>query len=140
MRITEKLKNGLLRTFQYRSPRMPARFSFWLQVETEGDKKDLIPALGADISCKGIGADLEHSLQVGTTVKVIIPTSSRQTPFIIPARVASQQGQRHGFVFVVSDAEQTTEIATVMCALTGEKRESRSTRKLLSEDAGKKAV
>jgi hypothetical protein len=119
MRIVNE-REERLRPFEYRSPRRHVNFPFWLRVECESP--GLIPAVCATISAGGLGADVEQLLEPGTSVTLVLPVNSRPEPFIIHARVASQQGQRHGFVFVPADAQEASGITAAIQAFSGERR------------------
>jgi hypothetical protein len=136
MWISDEL-NGLLRTFEYRTPRMQARFPIWLHVE--GEENRLIAAICSDLNDRGLGADVERSLPLNSMVTLVLP-SPGSGPFILRARVASRQNQRYGFVFVPETPEDANEVATAVRTLLGSKRGAASEGRLLTGTDKRRAV
>lgn len=101
--------------FGYRAPRYPANFHFLLQ--TSDPKPRLLDAQCIDISSDGMAAKMAESLNVGTSVTLMLALPGRANTLRIAARVGHQQGGEHGFVFVFSSQQERESIQKYVASM-----------------------
>jgi hypothetical protein len=87
-------------SYGYRAPRYPADFRLLLQ--TDERIPALLDARCTDLSEGGLAAKTKASLQIGTTVTLIMTLPGVSTSMRIAARVTNRQVEGYGLAFIFS--------------------------------------
>jgi len=90
-----------VRPFGFRAPRVPANFSFSLEVVATGERYE---AVCTDISEDGLAAELLQPLAPKTTVTIRMLLPGGTAPLQIPGSVEYSQDGRCGLNFLASSA------------------------------------
>lgn len=96
-----------VRPFGFRAPRVPANFSFSLEVVATGERYE---AVCTDISEDGLAADVLQSLAPKTTVTIRMLLPGGTAPLQIPGSVEYSQDGRCGLNFLDSSAAERKQI------------------------------
>src|SRR6266481_6310143 len=93
---------GSVRSFGFRAPRVPANFSFFLEVIATGERYE---AVCTDISEDGLAAELLKPLlpNAQVTMRLLLPGSTK--PLQIEGRVEYGQDRRCGLTFLYSSVD-----------------------------------
>jgi len=91
-------------SFGYRVPRF--RTDFHLLLQAEDRQQALLDGRCTDISEDGLGAQVRASLEVGSTVTLILTLPGSTTSLRVAARVTNRKGEFHGFAFVFSSQRE----------------------------------
>ncbi len=96
-----------VRPFGFRAPRVPANFSFSLQVIATGERYE---AICTDISEDGLAAELLQPLEPKTrvTIRMLLPGGT--APLQVPGSVEYSQDGRCGLNFLYSSPAERREV------------------------------
>lgn len=93
----EKKMSTDIHNFSYRTPRFRADFN--LLLHTEGESPLSLAGHCVDISEDGLRATFSKSLEVGSTVTLILPSAESKPLLRISARLTHRDREFHGFTF-----------------------------------------
>lgn len=96
-----------VRPFGFRAPRVPANFSFSLEVVATGERYE---AVCTDISKDGLAADLPQPLAPKTTVTIRMLLPGGIAPLQIPGSVEYSREGHCGVNFLDSSSEDRRQI------------------------------
>ena len=96
-----------VRPFGFRAPRVPADFSFVLEVVPSGERYD---AVCTDISEDGLAAEVPGSLTPKTqvTMRILLPGST--VPLLARGSVEYSQGTRCGLNFLFTSPDELKQV------------------------------
>ncbi len=96
-----------VRPFGFRAPRVPANFSFFLEVIATGERYE---AICTDISEDGLAAELLQPLDPKTQVAIRMLLPGGTAPLQIPGSVEYSQEGRCGLNFLYSSPAERREV------------------------------
>lgn len=105
-----------IRTFDFRVPRFPAGFHFFVEVNASRARQD---AVCVDIGIDGMAADLSQNLEPTTQVTLWLLFAGETVPARIQASVEYRRNQRHGFKFLYSSPLERAAVETFIQSIQG---------------------